>query len=198
MVLILNRYRFFLRLSIYTLPLMAFTVAGALLPGFPYQLYQSPVYILLISTTLAVWGMAAEHYQVCSVDELLREWSGIRRAFPACITTYLIVIAIGFFLHDLGVSRAVLLLSAVLLFADTLIVRGVFRSLVRRGIRARKPLRVLIVGTTYSPTGQSIGSAIHRFAARSWVTFMFPINPSRSATLPFTNWPTWNASISPG
>ncbi|MGE5140809.1 MAG: hypothetical protein ACM3JD_15185, partial [Rudaea sp.] len=64
MGLILNRYRFLLRLSIYALPLMAFAAAGALLPGFQVPLYESPVYILLISTTLAVWGMAAEHYQV--------------------------------------------------------------------------------------------------------------------------------------
>jgi len=147
MVLILNRYRFLLRLCTYLLPLMAFAAAGALLPGFQYQLYQSPVYIMLISTTLAVWGMAAEHYQVCNVDELFREWTGIRRAFPACVTTYLIVVAIGFFLRDGGISRGLLLLSAVLLFAYTLIVHGVFRNLVRRGSHTRRPLNVLIVGT---------------------------------------------------
>jgi len=84
---------------------------------------------------------------VCSVDELFREWTGIRRAFPACVTTYLIVIAIGFFLHDVGVSRAWLLLSAVLLFACTLIVHAIFRNLVRGGTHAREPLKVLIVGT---------------------------------------------------
>ena len=147
MVLILNRYHFLLRVCIYTLPLIAFTAAGALLPGFQYRVFQSPVYSLFIATTLTIWGMAAEHYKVCSVDELFREWTGIRRAFPACITTYLMVIAIGFFLQDVGVSRALLLLSAIFLFAYTLIVREVFRSLLRRGTGARKPLNVLIVGT---------------------------------------------------
>jgi Undecaprenyl-phosphate glucose phosphotransferase len=147
MGLILNRYRFLLRLCIYTLPLMAFAAAGALLPGFHDPLYESPVYILLISTTLAVWGMAAEHYQVCVVDELFREWTAIRRVFPACITTYLIVIAIGFFLPDVAISRGLMLLSAVFLYVFSLIVRRIFRSLVRIGPRARTPLKVMIVGT---------------------------------------------------
>lgn len=147
MVLILNRYRFLLRLCTYALPLMAFAAAGALLPGFRYELYQSPVYILLVSTTLTVWGAAAEHYQVCNIDELFREWTGIRRAFPACMITFLTVIAIGFFVQQEGISREFLVLSAGLLFADTLIVHGVFRNLMRRGPRRHRPLNVLIVGT---------------------------------------------------
>jgi Undecaprenyl-phosphate glucose phosphotransferase len=147
MVLILIRYHFLLRLCIYTLPLTAFTAAAALVPGFQYRAYESSVHILLIATTVAVWGMSAEHYKVCSVDELFRAWASVRHVFPACISTYLIIIAIVFFLDDVGISRALLLLSAILLFAYTLIVHRIFRSLLRRGTHTGKPLRVLIVGT---------------------------------------------------
>jgi Undecaprenyl-phosphate glucose phosphotransferase len=145
MVLILNRYRLFLRICTYVLPLKAFAAASALLPGFRYELYRSPMYILMLATTLAVWSAAAEHYQICSVDHIFREWSPVRRVFPACITTYLIVITIGVFVEPGGVSRPFLLLSASLLFADALFVLWLFRNLVPKG--RRRALNVLIVGT---------------------------------------------------
>ena len=145
MVLILNRYRFLLRVSTYVLPLLAFVTAAAMLPRFGHELYQSPLSILLVATTLAVWAAAAEHYQLSSSDEWFRDSSCIRRAFPACATTYLIVIAIGFFVQHEGVSRGFLVLSAVLLFAYTLAVQRVFRTLMRKG--PPRALKVLIVGT---------------------------------------------------
>jgi Undecaprenyl-phosphate glucose phosphotransferase len=100
---------------------------------------------LLVVTTLAVWGAAAEHYQICTIDELFREWTGVRRVFAACLATYLIVIAIGFFMGGAGMSRGFLLLSAGLLFAYALVVHWAFRSLLRSG--PRRVLNVLIVGT---------------------------------------------------
>jgi Undecaprenyl-phosphate glucose phosphotransferase len=144
MVLILNRYCLVLRLCTYALPLPAFATARALLPGFGGALYQSPLYILLVATTLAVWAAAAEHYQLSSADEWFRESACIRRVFPACVTTYLIVIAIGFLAQNGGVSRGLLLLSAALLFVYTLVVHRALRMLVRKG--PRRALKVLIVG----------------------------------------------------
>jgi len=145
MILILNRYRFALRVCTYVLPLFAFVTAAALLPGLGQELYRSPLYILLVATTLAVWAATAEHYQLSSSDELFRTSTCIRRAFPACATTYLIVIAIGFFVQRGGLSRGLLPLSAALLFVYTIAVQRMFRTLLRKG--PRRALKVLIVGT---------------------------------------------------
>lgn len=142
MVLILNRYGFVLRLCTCALPLLAFASADLLWPSASYH---TPQYVLLIVTTLAVWAAAAERYQLLSTDEWFRESTCIRRVFLACVFTYLVVLAVGFFIPQGEVSRASLLLSAALLFAYTLAVQWVFRTLV--GKRPRRPLKILMVGT---------------------------------------------------
>lgn len=147
MVLILNRYRFILSLCTYALPLLAFAIASRLLPGFGRELYRSPMYIVLVTTTLAVWAAAAEYYQLASTDEWFREATCLRRVFPACVTTYLIVIAIGFFVQREGLPRGFLLLSAALLFVYTPVVHRAFSTLTPTG--PRRTLNVLIVGTDW-------------------------------------------------
>ncbi len=147
MVLILNRYRFILSLCTYALPLLAFAIASRLLPGFGREFYHSPMYILLVTTTLAVWAAAAEHYQLASTDEWFRESTCLRRIFPACVTTFLIVIAIGSFVQREGLPRGFLLLSAALLFVYTPVVHRALLTLVRTG--TRRTLNVLMVGTDW-------------------------------------------------
>lgn len=145
MLSILNRVGLALRLSIYALPLPAFATASTLLPGFRYAFYRSPFYVLLVTTTLAVWVAAAEHYQLASTKEWFCESASKRRVFPACAITYLAVIAIGSFAQHHGVSPLLLPLSAAWLFLFTLGVQRAFGTAMRR--EHRRALQVLIVGT---------------------------------------------------
>jgi Undecaprenyl-phosphate glucose phosphotransferase len=145
MILTLNRYGLVLRWCTYALPLPAFATAGALLPGFRYALCRSPIYVLLIATTLAVWVAAVEHYQLASTQELFREAIPLRRIVPACGSTFLAVIAIELLGRHAGALPGLLPLSASFLFLYVLGVQHGFGSIVRT--RRRRALRVLIVGT---------------------------------------------------
>jgi Undecaprenyl-phosphate glucose phosphotransferase len=117
--------------------------------GMPYSVYHSPTHILVALMTVLLWMTAAEYYRVCSVDELFREWTGIRAASSACFITYSLLIALVFFTHLTELPRRFLLLNAILLFCFTLIVHSAFRIFVRNGSGRRKPLNVVIVGTDH-------------------------------------------------
>lgn len=146
MVLLLNRYRFVLRLFAYLLPAFAFVCTAALLSSYS-KVYRSEEYVYLLVLTTICWSVAAEHCGVCGIDELFREFTGIRAAVSACTATYGASTAVIFFAHaDIRYSRLFLVLSAVLLFLFTLALRAIFRRVVRQ-IAGRSALRVLIVGT---------------------------------------------------
>ena len=188
MVLILNRYRFILSLCICALPLLAFAIASRLLPGFGREFYHSPMYILLVTTTLAVWAAAAEYYQLASTDEWFRESTCLRRIFPACVTTYLIVIAIWFVVRREGLPRGFLLLSTALLLVYTPVVRRALLTLLRIG--PRRTLNVLIVGTDWYARRRSGVFPNSSFPVEWWVISVSPDSPSMSKMLPFTSWAT--------
>ncbi len=84
-----NFYHFYLRIAVYSLPFLSFSVAGyaRILTGHadvvaginPYS------YFNLVLLTTVVWAMIAEHFGVAGVQTLFRERTGIRAAFPACL-----------------------------------------------------------------------------------------------------------------
>ena len=146
-----NFYHFYLRIAVYSLPFLSFSVAGyaRILTGHadvvaginPYS------YFNLVLLTTVVWAMIAEHFGVAGVQTLFRERTGIRAAFPACLLTYALVIGVLFFFHRYTtLSRMFLAFSGVSLFLMALTVRALFRILAHSHSGLRKPNRVLVVG----------------------------------------------------
>jgi len=146
-----NFYHFYLRIAVYSLPFLSFSVAGyaRILTGHadvvagvnPYS------YFNLVFLTTVVWAVIAEHFGVAGVQTLLRERTGIRAAFPSCVLTYALVIGLLFFFHHYTtLSRMFLAFSGVSLFSMTLAVRALFRILVHNHSGLRKPNRVLVIG----------------------------------------------------
>ncbi len=152
MLLRLNYHRFLLRLCCYVLPLFAIETAAAIrfsLGGtafLPPFLPQRSGYAVISFTATLLWVIAAEQFGVCSVEELYRERTGIRRASSACIATYIALVSILFFVRTSQFSRLVIALGAVFLLLGTLLVHAAFRALVRGARRARRPIRILVVG----------------------------------------------------
>ena len=145
MIWTLTRYGLLLRWCTYVLPLPAFATAGALLPGFRYPLYQSPLYALLIVTTLAVWVAVVEHYQLASTQAWFRPRISVRRALPAYGTVLLAVVSIEWLAQNAGALPWLLSVSALFLFLYALGVQWGLAEIVRTG--RRRTLQVLIVGT---------------------------------------------------
>jgi Undecaprenyl-phosphate glucose phosphotransferase len=151
MVRRLNVYRFALRLICFMLPLIAFTIAwmirfsnllGTYWTVVDYDPY--PYFQLLILTTI-VWAIAAESYGVSSFENLWRENTGARAALAASTMTAVIVLTAVFFYRTTSFSRAFTLISALILLTLTLLVRAVFRTVLRHA-NGYNAVRVIVVG----------------------------------------------------
>jgi Undecaprenyl-phosphate glucose phosphotransferase len=151
MTLRLNSYRFYLRLSCYLLPLFAFAVA-AYVRFFPLSSilvsrdYDPRFYFGVLLVATLVWVIAAENYGLCDIEELFREYTGIKKALSACVTTYVVLSCILFFYRQQNFSRVFFAVSAIVLLAGTLLSRAIFRLAFRAGRQQRRPLRILVVG----------------------------------------------------
>ena len=148
----LNCYRLYLRIAAYSLPVLAFAVTarveGVLAVGDPRAGLHTYGYFSLLLQTCVAWVIASEYYGVTSVQELFRERTGIRAAFAACTTTYMTTLAVLFLFHQYtSISRAFVLLSSSLLILLTLMMRALFRHLVRNQSGPMFKLdRVLVIG----------------------------------------------------
>lgn len=147
---LVNYYHFYLRIVAYALPFFSFGAARYIrhLLGHPDTGIDQYSYFNLLLFTTVVWAIFGEYYRVTSVQELFRERTGIKAAFPACVAAFAMLLGLLFFFHlyrDL--SRAFLALSGMILLFVTLIMRAVFRFLVHNHSGLRNPSRVLVVGT---------------------------------------------------
>ena len=151
MTLRLNSYRFYLRLSCYLLPLVAFTVAAyvrlVLLRHVLIQGDYDPrfYFVVLLMATL-VWAIAAETYGLCDIELLFREYTGLKKVIPACVMTYVVLSCILFFYRQQNFSRVFFAVSALMLLVATIAARILFRSLLRSRYGSHARVRVLIAG----------------------------------------------------
>ncbi len=146
---LVNYYHFYLRVVAYCLPFFSFGAAGYVrfLSGHSNTGIDPYSYFNLLLFTTVVWAIITEYYGVSSVQELFRERTGIKAAFPACMATYAMVLGMLFFFHRYtNLSRAFLALSGIILLLMTLTMRAVFRILVHNHSGLRKPNCILVVG----------------------------------------------------
>jgi len=144
-----NYYHFYLRIAAYALPFFSFAAAKyiARILGHSNTGIDQYSYFNLLLFTTVVWAIVCEYYRVSGMQDLFRERTGIRAAFPACAVTYAMLLGLLFFFHlyrDL--SRAFLALSGVILLFTTLTMRAIFRVLVHNHSGLRNPSRILVVG----------------------------------------------------
>jgi Undecaprenyl-phosphate glucose phosphotransferase len=139
-------------LVVYLMPLVAFGLAACLrfathlIPHYASDVDPSPYFGLLLLTTFC-WAIAAEHYELASVENQFLPNGSIGRVFTACLATYVAVLAIIFFYRDNTFSRLFIWLSGLNLFLLTLLVRMMFSWFWTRDRSRRKSgFHVLIVG----------------------------------------------------
>jgi Undecaprenyl-phosphate glucose phosphotransferase len=144
-------YGSLLRILVYALPLLTFGIAaysrfGSLwLVGISNLAPQD--YLILLAFTEVVWILAANYFKLSSVADLFWEYTGIRAAFFACFSTFLLQAALLVFVKELIVSRLFILLSNTILFFSVVILRNVFRLTPASSSWPRKCERILVVGT---------------------------------------------------
>ena len=151
MSLRLTSQRFYFRLWFDSLPIVCVLLAmylrfhTNLFTGLSMDHDDRFYFGVAILTTL-IWNLVTEQNRLCQVDDLFQEHTGIRKIFGSCLTTYVILMSALFFYRHQTLSRAVFVLSAVILFVLTGLTRLLFRNLLKGSFGARRRLRILLVG----------------------------------------------------
>ncbi len=149
MVLRLRTFRFILRLAMYLLPLVSFASAGYIrfiLFG-PIEIPRAE-YLYLLLFTIVVWSIAAERYKVTSIDKLISEKTGIRAVIGAFSVTYIINLIVLFFVRSFSYSRLFLVVNVIVFLSLVIMVRFLFRVILRRIASQGPGDKVLIVGAS--------------------------------------------------
>jgi exopolysaccharide biosynthesis polyprenyl glycosylphosphotransferase len=141
-------YNLSLRVVVYLLPLFSFGICGYLRFGtFSLEVPARQHYLILFFFTELAWIFAAEYSKLSTVADLFWEHTGIRAAFLACFTTFLLQTALLVFARQLVISRTFLFITNVILFLSVVVLRNFFRLTSASTIWPRKCERLLIVGT---------------------------------------------------
>ncbi len=151
MTLRLKSYHFYIQLWHDLLPLWAFAIAGYVrffwidLEQYPVD-YDPKFYFAVLLFITVVWAIVADQQRLCSVDELFREYTGIRKSVSACFATYTALLAVLFFYRQQNFSRLFFVISSGVLLLLTLGTRAMLRRLLHSTRHLRRSVRVLIVG----------------------------------------------------
>jgi len=141
-------YNLSLRILVYLLPLFSFGMCGYLrFSSFSLDVPARQHYVILFLFTELAWILAANYSKLSTVADLFWEYTGIRAAFFACFTTFLLQTALLVFVRQLIISRTFLFVTNVILFLLVVAARNFFRLTSASTIWPRKCERLLIVGT---------------------------------------------------
>jgi len=141
-------YNLSLRVLVYLLPLFSFGICGYLrFSSFSLDVPARQHYVILFLFTELAWILAANYSKLSTVADLFWEYTGIRAAFFACFTTFLLQTALLVFVRQLIISRTFLFVTNVILFLLVVAARNFFRLTSASTIWPRKCERLLIVGT---------------------------------------------------
>lgn len=149
MILKLRLYSLLLKVSTYTLPVLAFMIGLRAWIVLCWLWDRPTLYVPQLSELLvgtAVWALLSERYDVTRFDELFRERTGARNAWKACIATSFVLLMVLYFSRDQRFPRALLVCDVLSLLVLTVLLHAVFRVLCRNRANLGKPIRLLIIG----------------------------------------------------
>ena len=148
----LRRAQMLLTVAVFSLPLASFAAAAYLRFGthlIPhYSSDADPlIYFGLLLLATVFWSLAAEHYELTSLEHHLLARGKSHRILLACLTTYTAVLAIGFFYRDSTFSRVFIWISGFNLFLLTLLLQKAFRWYWKNSrLNEKAAIQLLIVG----------------------------------------------------
>jgi Undecaprenyl-phosphate glucose phosphotransferase len=148
----LKRAQFFLALSVFSVPLVSFSLAAYLrfathfLPRYSTDANPQAYFALLLLTTI-LWAVSSEHYGLTAIENHLQPTSSMYRTVLACLSTYAAVLSATFFYRQIPFSRLFIWISALNIFSLALLVPALFRKFwTRKASVGASTISYLIVG----------------------------------------------------
>jgi hypothetical protein len=126
----LKRAQMLLTVAVFSVPLASFATAGYfrfgthLIPNYSADVDPFTYFGLLLLATV-FWALAAEHYELTSLEQHLLAEGKSHRILLACLTTYAAVLAIDFFYRSSTFSRVFIWISGFDLFLFTLLLQKI-------------------------------------------------------------------------
>ena len=151
MFLALRFYRRLLMAVTYVLPWLAFHL-GYLIWALISQrfgrvvTYSGGGHLGIILLGTFIWVFMAERYRVTGVDELFRERTGARAVLSAVFATGVFLLGMLFFSRDSVFPRGLFIASLLALIVLAVLMRGIFRAVIRQARRWVRPSRILVIG----------------------------------------------------
>lgn len=148
MIVQLRRYGLVLRAAVYALPVISFVLAGYIcvhILGLKLAFSSEDYFYFALFTTM-VWSFVAEKREVTSITKVSAEYTGLNACLSACGITCIADLIALFLVHEFELSRAYFLISAFLLLILSVLVRTIFRIILRQMAVHRPPVRVVILG----------------------------------------------------
>jgi Undecaprenyl-phosphate glucose phosphotransferase len=125
---------------------LAFLIGGIGLRALSLIYPLSHDYVYLCVTLSLVWIVCSVHFGVTSVEALFLDSDGIRNCMKALAWTYMSGFSALFFYRGASYSRLLLGTSALILLGEVLLLRLVFRGIVKHADTRRERIRVIIIG----------------------------------------------------
>jgi Undecaprenyl-phosphate glucose phosphotransferase len=142
----LSLYEFLFASCCFLSPPVAFILSAGFLRAFHLIDPLSRDYLFLGLTLSLLWAVFSGHFGLTSVEVLFQPAFGWRNCLKATLWTYMAGFSALFFYRGATYSRLLFGLSAISLYVGMLLLRMLFRHLVRRSGEQQR-LRVIIVGT---------------------------------------------------
>ncbi|HVI11181.1 MAG TPA: exopolysaccharide biosynthesis polyprenyl glycosylphosphotransferase [Candidatus Binatia bacterium] len=149
----LSYARFYLRILTLVLPVLAYFIAVRIRFGMNLLLERHnnlgvPSYWGIVLLTTIAWAIVAEESGLWNIEELYVTGGKSRRLIEALAFTYAIVMVGAFLYRQVSYSRAVVALSAIVLFLLATALRIIFRVCLEWArVSGRSEIKILMVGT---------------------------------------------------
>ena len=139
-------YEFFFRLGCFLLPVLAFLISWGGLRTLNVIRPLSNDYFYLCATLSLVWLVCSVHFDVTSIEGLFLNTNEVRNCLKTIAWTYMSGFSALFFYRGASYSRLLLGTSALLLVGGLLILRLVFRRIVKRAGQHAERSRIVVIG----------------------------------------------------
>ncbi len=142
----LSLYEFFFQLCCFLLPGLAFLIGATALRVLALISPPGHGYLYVCGVLTLAWIACSVHFRVTSVEALFLKTDGVLSCLKALAWSYMFGFSALFFYRGATYSRLLLCASALILLSEVLVLRWLFRVLVRRAGVQRDRLRIIIVG----------------------------------------------------
>jgi Undecaprenyl-phosphate glucose phosphotransferase len=128
------------------LPALAFLIAGIGLRSLALIYPLTYDYLYVCVTLSLAWLVCSSYFRVTNVEALFLDTDGEQNCLKAIAWTYMSSFSALFFYRGASYSRLLLGASALILLVEVVLLRRIFRTIVKHSGEQRERVRIIVIG----------------------------------------------------